>query len=335
MRKLTSVTILVLLLSLTCKQSKAQVDPHFTQYYVYPSWLNPALTGVFDGDIRVGGIYRSQWGNINSPYSTQGLALDLSTARNLNFGGSVLRQTAGNGGYNYLTAYGNIAYTGIRFGKMGNQRIVFGMQLGLIQRRFDPNKLTFGDQWNPITGYNPGNQTTDILTRTSANSFDAGAGLLYFDAQPGKKMNFFGGFSASHLTRPEDKFGSSGDARLPVRYTVHAGIRIMLSDVLSITPNGLFLQQGSATEKMLGAYAQLKADNDFDFLVGANYRFKDAVSPYVGFYYKSFVLGASYDVNMSDLGKIARGSNSFEISLSYIIRKKAKTPEVEFICPRL
>ena len=43
---------------------KAQVDPHFSQYYVYPAWLNPALTGAFDGDYRIAGIYRSQWGNI-------------------------------------------------------------------------------------------------------------------------------------------------------------------------------------------------------------------------------------------------------------------------------
>jgi hypothetical protein len=47
------------------------------------------------------------------------------------------------------------------------------------------------------------------------------------------------------------------------------------------------------------------------------------------------VLGASYDVNASDLGKMARGSNSFEISLSFIGRKSTKTPEVEFVCPRL
>ena len=37
----------------------------------------------------------------------------------------------------------------------------------------------------------------------------------------------------------------------------------------------------------------------------------------------------------TDLGKMARGSNSFEISLSFIGRRSAKTPEVDFVCPRL
>jgi type IX secretion system PorP/SprF family membrane protein len=334
MRKLSGFVLMLMLLG-SAVRTNAQLDPHFSQYYVYPSWLNPGLTGVFDGDYRVSGIYRSQWGNITKPFSTQGLALDLSTDKNLNFGASVLRQTAGDGGYSYLTAYGNVAYTGVRFGKNGNQRIVFGMQLGIIQRRFDPVKLTFGDQWNPITGYNPGTPTADILTRNAASAFDAGAGIMYFDGQPGKKLNFFGGFSVSHLTRPEDKFSATGNEKIPMRFTLHGGLRIMVSESLSITPNVLYLRQGTAEEKMIGAYAQLKANREADFLVGANYRIKDALSPYVGFYYKNFVLGASYDITTSDLSKMVKGSNSFEISLSFIGRRKAKTPEQEFICPRL
>ena len=52
------------------KRVNAQVDPHFTQYYIHTSWLNPAMTGLFDGDYRIAGIYRNQWGNVGSPFST-------------------------------------------------------------------------------------------------------------------------------------------------------------------------------------------------------------------------------------------------------------------------
>ena len=317
------------------KQSNAQVDPHFSQYYVYPAWLNPALTGAFDGQYRISGIYRSQWGNISSPFSTPGISADFTTDKNINWGVSALKQTAGNGGYSYTTAYGNVAYTGARFGANQTKRLTFGIQAGIIQRRFDRSKLTFGDQWNPITGYNPGNQSADVLTRTNATSLDIGAGLMFFDAQPSQKANFFGGFSVSHLTKPDDKFGATGDAKLPMRFTGHAGLRIAVSDVFSITPNFLYLKQGSAQEKMAGAYGQYKASPDLDLMIGANYRFEDAISPFVGFAYRNLVLGASYDINTSDLGKMANGSNSFEISLSFIGRKKTKTPEVEFVCPRL
>jgi type IX secretion system PorP/SprF family membrane protein len=248
---------------------------------------------------------------------------------------SVLNQTAGDGGYNYFTGYGSFAYTGVRWGAMEQHRISMGLQIGVIQRKFNPSKLTFGDQWNPITGYNPGATTSEVFTRTAATSFDAAAGILYYDAQPGKKMNLFGGFSVSHLTRPDDHFSSTGGAKLPMRFTAHAGARFTINEVFSITPNLLYLKQGAASEKMVGAYGQLKAAPGTDVLLGVNYRLEDAISPYVGFAHKNMVLGVSYDVNASDLGKMMRGSNSFEISLSFIGKKSVKTPEVEFVCPRL
>lgn len=335
MRKILPIWLLLLATVVAVKDINAQVDPHFSQYYVYPSWLNPALTGAFDGQYRLSGVYRSQWGNISSPFTTYGASADFTTLKNINYGVSVLRQLAGDGGYHYTTAYGNIAYTGARFGVNETKRLVFGMQFGLIQRKFDRAKLSFGDQWNPVFGYNPGTPSAEVLNRSSASDFDAGAGVMYFDAQPGKKANFFAGFSASHLTRPVDRFSASGDEKFPVRFTTHAGIRLAVNESFSITPNFLWLKQGSAQEKMIGAYGQYKASPEVDLMIGANYRFEDAVSPFVGFTYKNMVLGASYDVNTSDLGKMANGSNSFEISLSFIGRRAAKTPEVEFVCPRL
>jgi hypothetical protein len=70
-------------------------------------------------------------------------------------------------------------------------------------------------------------------------------------------------------------------------------------------------------------------------MLGANYRFNDAASPFVGFTYNNMMLSASYDINTSDLGRIVKGTNSFEISLTIIGRKSAKTPEIDFVCPRL
>jgi len=315
--------------------AEAQVDPHFTQYYVYPSWLNPALTGVFDGDYRASVAYRTQWGDISSPYSTTGASLEINTNRPVSVGISLLDQSAGDGGYHYTTGYASMVFSGVRFDAKGYQRLNAALQFGFIQRRFDVSKLSFGDQWNPVTGYNPGTQTSDILARTSATSFDAGAGLLYYDATPGKKANVYGGFAVSHINRPTDQFSEDGTATLPMRYTFHAGVRLVLSEVISLTPNALYLKQGTAQERMIGAYMQMKALPGTDFLLGANCRLNDAITPYVGFNYNNFVLGMSYDINASDLGKIVKGTNSFELTLSYTGQKSARTPDAEFICPRL
>jgi type IX secretion system PorP/SprF family membrane protein len=335
MRKSLKISMLMVVSSLVLTKANAQVDPHFSQYYVYPAWLNPALTGAFDGQYRVSGIFRSQWGSISNPFKTYGVSGEITTDKNINLGVSVLKQSAGDGGYGYTTAYGSIAYTGVRWGANETQRLVFGMQAGIIQRRFDRNKLTFGDQWNPIFGFNPGQPSNEVLNRTSATALDIGAGLMYFDAKPGKKANLFAGFSASHLTKPEDKFSATGSEKFPMRFTGHAGVRIAVSPTFSITPNFLYLKQGSASEKMIGAYGQYKAAEDVNLMLGANYRFDDAISPFFGFTYKNMMIGASYDINTSDLGKLVNGANSFEISISFIGRKSTKTPEVEFVCPRL
>jgi type IX secretion system PorP/SprF family membrane protein len=327
--------ILALITTVASLYTEAQVDPHFTQYYVYPSWLNPALTGVFDGDYRASAAYRNQWGDISSPYSTKGANLEVNTNRPVSIGVSLLDQSAGDGGYHYTTGYASFVFSGVRFGTKGYQHLNAALQIGFIQRRFDVSKLSFGDQWNPVTGYNPGTQTADILSRTSATSFDAGAGLLYYDATPGKKANIYGGFAVSHLNQPTDQFSTNGAATLPMRYTFHAGVRIALSETVNITPNALYLLQGTAQEKMIGAYMQIKAVPGTDFLFGANCRLNDAITPYVGFDYNDFVLGLSYDINTSDLGKIVKGTNSFELTLSVVGRKTVKTPDAEFICPRL
>ena len=46
-------------------------DIHFTQFTYTPLNTNPAQTGLFDGDYRVGGNYRTQWWEVPGlPYTT-------------------------------------------------------------------------------------------------------------------------------------------------------------------------------------------------------------------------------------------------------------------------
>jgi len=312
----------------------AQVDPHFSQFYAYPLWLNPGMTGAMDGDYRVTALYRSQWSDVMTPFSTQGFSADVTTNKNLDIGASFLNQTAGDAGYQYLNAYLTLAYSGVRFGKDKTQQLRFGIQGGLLSRRFDRDKFQFGDQWNPVTGYNPGATTADDITKTSSSVFDLGAGVSYTDGSPDKPVNFFGGVAAFHLTRPQDPFVNASVKKfLPVRYTLHAGARIHVNDQFSVIPNALYLQQGSASEKMLGVFGQLQANDFTDLLFGVNYRFEDAVAPFAGVAFRNFVVGLSYDVNVSELGKAVSGTNSVEISLTYIGQRSGK-PLKYLSCPR-
>ncbi|MBL7749024.1 MAG: PorP/SprF family type IX secretion system membrane protein [Chitinophagaceae bacterium] len=324
----------LLLICTGATQANAQVDPHFSQFYAYPLWLNPGMAGVMDGDYRFTGVYRNQWSEVMTPFNTAGFSADVATGKNLNLGANFMSQSAGDAGYKYLNAYATVAYSGIKFGTDNNQQITIGIQAGLLSRRFDPAKFQFGDQWNPITGYNPGTISADLISQTSSSVLDLGAGLSYMDASPDKKVNLFGGVAAFHLTKPEDPFVNSSTKQvLPVRFTVHAGARINLTETVSITPNLLYMRQGNASEKMIGLFTQLKANDYTDLLFGANFRMEDAIAPYVGVAFHNFALGVSYDVNISDLGKAVTGTNSLELSFTYIGRKTGK-PLRYLSCPR-
>jgi hypothetical protein len=89
----------------TVHRSAAQTDPHFTQNYTYPMYLNPALTGSSDGEYRVSAIYRSQWGSVGNPYRTTGASFDTRTNKNVALGLNIMNQSAGDGGFNYFNAY--------------------------------------------------------------------------------------------------------------------------------------------------------------------------------------------------------------------------------------
>ncbi|NIG56629.1 PorP/SprF family type IX secretion system membrane protein [Chitinophaga sp. Cy-1792] len=336
-RNLGFSLMIFLLAALKVQSGYAQVDPHFSQYYMYPMSLNPALTGLMDGDYRVSAIYRSQWGSVASPYSTVGLSGDMTTNKNINIGANIFNQKAGNGGYNYLNGYVTVAYTGVKFGPEGDQHISFGFQGGLLSRRFDPAKFQFGQQWLPGTGYDAGIPNGESFQQSKSSVFDAGFGVAYYDATPDKTVSLFGGVSAFHLTQPKDPFLKSGNKEvMPVRYSAHMGARIAMNETVTFVPNGVYSLQGNSQEKMLGAYFQLMANETTDVMLGANWRMNDAVSPFAGIYFNGMTIGLSYDATTSQLGKLANANaNSFELSISFTGKRRNSIKTNYFKCPRL
>lgn len=177
MKTLKSIIILFLLVVVTV-QVKAQIDPHFSQYYAYPLWLNPALTGVINGDARVTANYRNQYPTINNAYNTTALSADFKPTDKIGLGINILDQAAGTAGYNYFSGYATLSYN-IPVSNDGNQRLTFGLNAGVINRSFDPSKLQFGNQFNAgLEGYDAGMANTETFTNTHATVFDAGAGLF-------------------------------------------------------------------------------------------------------------------------------------------------------------
>src|SRR3546814_4911020 len=85
-------------------------DPHLSQYYSSPLFLNPALTGMFNGEFRTSGNQKTQWGSITNPYSTSVASFDALLDNKLGVGGYVLHQSAGDGGYKNTNIFASASY---------------------------------------------------------------------------------------------------------------------------------------------------------------------------------------------------------------------------------
>src|SRR3954468_5085394 len=72
MRKLFCICIILTIAVV----GRAQ-DPNFSQFFVSPLTLNPALTGKFDGVYRVAGNFRNQWPTINNAFVTKTASIDF------------------------------------------------------------------------------------------------------------------------------------------------------------------------------------------------------------------------------------------------------------------
>lgn len=323
--------LVVVMIAAGWLKAAAQVDPHFSQYYIEPMILNPALTGAIEGDARVSSVWRSQYG---STLTTEGASGEFVTNKNTNFGVNLLDEQSADKSYNFMNGYVTMAYTGVRLGPHADHFIVLAANWGFIDRHFDISKLQFGNQWLPSTGYDASLPSGENFIKPSVVSFDAGVGIAYYDATPDKQVSFFGGFSALHLNRPANPM-LSGDAAttIPVRYDFHAGLRINSAENVCIVPTLLYMREGTAQEKMAGAYVQLAAADDVDFMFGANWRWDDAICPFAGFYYQGLTVGVSYDANISPGEAVLANNGSFEICMSYVF-KKADPKTKKFYCPR-
>lgn len=327
----TILLMISLAMLLLVNKSFAQVDAHFTQYYAHPLWLNPALTGVNDGYYRVTANYRYQWPSITAPITTKGITGDMAMSDVFAVGLTILNQTTGDGGYYYNNGYLSIAYKA----RLTEYKIISGgFQIGMLNRGIDPGKFQYGNQYNPLIGYDPSIPSNEQFIRVNATALDGSAGIVYFDAEPDKAMNVFLGASIYHPTQPRNQFLANGDNnKIPMRYAIHGGVRMRMNDRVAITPHAVFLKQGDAHEITGGLSFNMQIQEGTDLLLGTTYRLHDAVAPNIGIHMNGLTIGFSYDINMSKMKTASSGNGGYELSISFIGRKKIT--DSKFVCPRL
>ncbi|MEN9684981.1 MAG: hypothetical protein RLZZ28_767 [Bacteroidota bacterium] len=312
-------------------KTDAQIDAHFTQYYAYPLWLNPAFTGAMDGGFRITGNYRQQWPETLSALVSQALSADFSLPANFAIGATIINQQTSGGAYKYSSGYLSLSY---QAHLSEHQILCTGFQLGLLNRKIDIGQFQFGNQFNPVVGFDPSMPANESFSKSAATSLDGSVGLLYFDGDPSKKANLYIGTSLFHPTQPDNHFLSDNTPQLiPMRFSFHAGVRLKINERIDLIPHAVYQLQGTAHETTAGLSVNLKMDDDKSLIGGTVYRVGDALSPNLGLYFNGITIGFSYDITMSQLKTVSSANGGYELSVSFTNPKKIATTKP--VCPRL
>ena len=311
-------------------------DAHFSQYYTFAQALNPALTGNFDGSYRVAVIYRNQWSSFlnKNAFVTPGAAIDLPLFEGqlkkdkLGLGLMFTNDRMGEASLVTNTVGLSLAYhKGL--GKQGKHQISLGGQVAYVQRSIDRDSYVFYDQFDVFS-----HAGTGTSSEFDVNNFDRGS-FYYFDYNFGAywKSNFSdrfkmqGGFSTFHMSQPNQWFiAENDDIFLNRRYLGDLGFEVFLTDKIALAPDVLYQKQGEnqmiLAGSSIGYYFNSGFRTNSSLHLGARYRVSpvngDAVVVLSQVEFRNMRVGASYDVNLSNLKNSSNLKGAFEISLVYV-----------------
>jgi type IX secretion system PorP/SprF family membrane protein len=335
-KRLPLLTFLMITLAVVSVRGQ---DIHFSQFYMSPLTLNPALTGVMNCNTRIVGNYRNQWASVlgNAAYNTYSVSYDqkmpVGRYDYFGFGGNLWSDVAGSLDFKTLTLKLSGAYSR----RVGGDRrkanyLVVGAEAGVSQRGIDWTKAQWPLQ-NDNGSWGSGLPSGEVDLPDNFLFGDVGLGLLWFSVI-NKKSNYYMGGAINHLNGANLSFYREVADQVEKYYTkivLHAGGEFPMNNDVSLVPGAVFFHQGPSMEINMGNSFRFDLDNggnDQSFQFGAWMRLArhfekpilmDAIILSTRFDYSNWGIGFSYDINVSSLSKESRGNGGFEFSMIYLV----------------
>ena len=317
-------------------------DIHFSQFFETPLLRNPALAGIFNGDVRIQAVYRNQWNSVTTPYQTGSFngEYKLPIGRGddfLTIGGEILYDKAGTVALT-STHILPVANYHKSLSKDRNMYLSVGFMGGLVQRKLDRSKITTNNQYNG-TGYDPTLGDGEALPHQGYTYLDGSVGVS-FNSQIGESEdnNIFIGAAYHHFNKaPKVSFYGDNNIDMIPKYVFSGAIKMGVNESSHLTFQADYSKQGASREIIAGMMYSYKLDDATNprYIIdgGALIRWGDAVIPVVKLECLPMSFSLSYDVNVSQLKTASYGRGGFELSISYqgtIIRDNSETIR----CPR-
>ncbi len=320
-------------------------DIHLSQFFETPLLRNPALAGIFTGDVRTQMVYRNQWKAVGYAYATKTFSAEYKFAlpESNNFMTVGMQALYDVAGVTRLTTVELMP--AINFHKSlsveKNMYLSAGFAVGAVQRDFDDKKLTFDNQY---TGdrFDPSAPSGENFSDLKARFADFSTGLS-FNSSIYNGGNVYLGAALYHFNKPVKDYEQERFF-LNRKIQGNAGIKTPLGKQTQLIVEANYLKQGSYTEIITGgelmyyvtdmseAASNIKS---LSFGGGLFFRLNDAVVPVVKLNYNNMEVGFSYDVNVSGLSAATTGRGGYEVSLSYKGFKKSNNSTLNMVrCPK-
>jgi len=336
-----SLTIIVLLGSLNLHAQ----DPRFSQFYNAPLSINPALTGVFDGEYRIAGAYRNQWNSVlgNKAFQTYGFSGDyrynVTDNDYIGIGGQLINEKSGQGDLNRFQANLSGSFIkqvgGSRYGT-NDQYLVAGLQMGMGQYSTDWGGYWFQRQFNETNlSVNPNESSGENGKARSNLYLDFNAGLLWYMVFDDRSSVYAGG-SMMHINTPKVSFfGENNEGNsLYRRWLGHAGGEFLITEYLSLLPSVYVMSQGPSFETVVGSHIRY-SNNDWQELsirAGGWARINnrlggqglESIIASLTFEFDRWNFGLSYDINASKLQTATNSRGAFEATAVYIAKENKR-----------
>ncbi len=324
-------------LALLCASAASAQDIHFSQFFNTPYALSPASTGLFEGDYRVGAVFRQQWRSVTVPYRTFGIggdAANLAGVQGLGGGAWLYNDRAGDSHLNTFHFSLGASWTE-KFGKQNDQSLTGGLRFGLTSLSIDYSELRFDTQYNGFY-YDPSLGSNEQFTSAALTHPDLHAGITY-RYTPTKRDLIEAGFAFFNLTKPDVAFNNGEASPLDQRGVIHVISRFPVSEKVDVEPMFQFSGQAKFSELDLGGSVRYILLDRYTYFrtvqAGLYWRASDAGYIFAGSEYDDWTLGLSYDINFCDLVPASRNRGGIEITAVRVFRKKPLVPCRFKACP--
>lgn len=306
--------IAILCLAIT---SYAQ-QTHFSQYFSNPLELNPALTGYYEGGIRLSSVHRRQWAQDGNPFITVAASAETrllkeSAKGKLGIGMMFNSDRSNNDVYSINSGGFSVAYN-IPIDQDERIELGIGLQGQFSQKKINPLKLSFESQFTG-NGFDPTITTPELLKTASISYLSLNSGIL-LNFKTNDFDQFYLGCGLYNVNTPKTSFLDSG-YKTSVRYNGLAGGNFQLSETFGLQLSSLFSFHQQASEVVFGAVGTFHLGGDKSFSLGSWYRTGDAFIPYIGLGWNGFELGVSNDISINTIKSISNYKNSLEVSFRY------------------